>query len=139
MVLCMKSYNLKEYPLKRLSVQYPLFRRSGVQYSDMSNFVLEEEFVARYLHDNPDLDTHYASEMYKVYTDNDVYIAAIDSVCLMPERYRYYGDIEAMLLADYQWYDYDVLDDMRKVYFGVVKDRTLFKKMLDEHIRKNEE
>ena len=57
----------------------------------------------------------------------------------MPERYRYYGDIEAMLLADYQWYDYDVLDDMRKVYFGVVKDRTLFKKMLDEYVRRNEE
>lgn len=125
----------KKHPLRRLSAQSPTFRQSGVQYTDTSNFVSEDEFVIRYLADNPTIKRDYAIKMYQAYTDNDVFISAIESVCLMSELYSYLnGDIEKMLLMEYEWYDCDPLDDIRKIYFGVIKDRVLFNIMLKKHI-----
>lgn len=112
----------KKHPLRRLSAQSPTFRQSGVQYTDTSNFVSEDEFVIRYLADNPTTKRDYAIKMYQAYTDNDVFISAIESVCLMSELYSYLnGDIEKMLLMEYEWYDCDPLDDIRKIYFGVIR------------------
>jgi hypothetical protein len=127
----------KKYPLKRISAQHPTFRQSGVQYLDTSNFVSEDEFITKYLADNPTLNKDCAIKMYQAYTDNDVFVSAIESVCMMSALYNYLnGDIETMLLMEYEWYDCDPLDDIRKIYFGVIKNRVLFSQMLKKHINK---
>ena len=106
-------------------------------YHNTSNFVSVEEFYERYKKDNPsyELTKDYSSRKYAEYTDEMVFKSAIH--ILREENngkpFNFLQEIEEILFSFNLWDDWDVLDCPRKIYYGIIKDKEIFRQLLNKY------
>lgn len=136
-----ENYATREFPLKieTMCVRNPFDAHNPIYhpYHNTSNFVSVEEFYERYKKDNPsyELTKDYSSRKYAEYTDEMVFKSAIH--ILREENngkpFNFLQEIEEILFSFNLWDDWDVLDCPRKIYYGIIKDKEVFRQLLNKY------
>ena len=136
-----ENYATREFPLKieTMCVRNPFDAHNPIYhpYHNTSNFVSVEEFYERYKKDNPsyELTKDYSSRKYAEYTDEMVFKSAIH--ILREENngkpFNFLQEIEEILFSFNLWDDWDVLDCPRKIYYGIIKDKEIFRQLLNKY------
>ena len=136
-----ENYATREYPLRieTMCVRNPFNAHNPIYhpYHNTSNFVSVEEFYERYKKDNPsyELTKDYSSRKYAEYTDEMVFKSAIH--ILREENsgkpFKSLQEVEEILFSFNLWDDWDVLDCPRKIYYGIIKDKEIFRQLLNKY------
>ena len=123
-----ENYATKEFPLRieTMCVRNPFDAHNPIYhpYHNTSNFVSVEEFYERYKKDNPsyELTKDYSSRKYAEYTDEMVFKSAIH-ILREENNGKPFNSLQ----------DWDILDCPRKIYYGIIKDKEIFRQLLNKY------